>query len=95
MDLTLERGEVHALVGENGAGKLTLIKVMTGAYARDEGRVLLDNREVNFDSPEEAQAAGVVAVYQEVNLLSFRSVAPKTFTSVESRGASDWWTGAE
>jgi len=40
--MTIERGEVHALVGENGAGKSTLVKVMTGAYHRDEGTMLLE-----------------------------------------------------
>src|SRR5687767_11804817 len=73
--LTLNRGEVHSLVGENGAGKSTLIKVMTGAYSRDGGEVHLEGKPVNFRSPEDAQNAGVVAVYQEVNLLMFRRVA--------------------
>src|SRR5436305_8799995 len=74
VDLTLQVGEVHSLVGENGAGKSTLIKVMTGAYSRDGGEIFLDGKSVNFRSPEDAQVAGVVAVYQEVNLLMFRSV---------------------
>ena len=92
VDFTLERGEVHALVGENGAGKSTLIKVMTGAYRRDGGRVLLEGREVNFRSPEDAQAAGVVAVYQEVNLLTYRTVAENIFLGREPRrfGFIDW-----
>ncbi|HYP53442.1 MAG TPA: sugar ABC transporter ATP-binding protein, partial [Pyrinomonadaceae bacterium] len=92
VDFTLERGEVHALVGENGAGKSTLIKIMTGAYRRDGGRVYLDWSEVNFDSPEDAQAAGVVAVYQEVNLLMFRTVAENIFLGREPRrlGLIDW-----
>ncbi|HEX8722833.1 MAG TPA: ATP-binding cassette domain-containing protein, partial [Pyrinomonadaceae bacterium] len=92
VDFRLERGEVHALVGENGAGKSTLIKVMTGAYRRDGGRVLLEGREVNFRSPEEAQDSGVVAVYQEVNLLAFRTVAENIFLGREPRrfGLIDW-----
>src|SRR5436309_13747908 len=75
VDLALERGRAHALVGENGAGKSTLIKVLTGAYRRDAGTILLQGVPVDFRSPEEAQAQGVVAVYQEVNLLPHRTVA--------------------
>ncbi|HEY0174229.1 MAG TPA: sugar ABC transporter ATP-binding protein [Pyrinomonadaceae bacterium] len=85
VDFRLERGEAHALVGENGAGKSTLIKIMTGAYRRDGGRALLEGREVNFRSPEEAQEHGVVAVYQEVNLLAFRTVAENIFLGREPR----------
>ena len=92
VDLELERGEVHALVGENGAGKSTLIKIMTGAYHRDGGEMWLEGQRVEFSSPEEAQAAGVVAVYQEVNLLSFRTVAENIFLGREPRrfGLINW-----
>jgi ribose transport system ATP-binding protein len=92
VSLTLERGEVHALVGENGAGKSTLIKIMTGAYRRDGGEMWSEGRRVEFRSPEEAQSAGVVAVYQEVNLLAFRSVAENIYLGREPRrfGLIDW-----
>jgi ribose transport system ATP-binding protein len=92
VDLALERGEVHALVGENGAGKSTLIKIMTGAYTRDGGRMFLEGREVDFRTPEDAQESGVVAVYQEVNLLTFRTVAENIYLGREPRryGLIDW-----
>ena len=92
VDFMLERGEVHSLVGENGAGKSTLIKVMTGAYNRDGGEMFYEGVPVNFRTPEEAQNAGVVAVYQEVNLLMFRSVAENMFLGREPRrmGLIDW-----
>jgi len=92
VDLELARGEVHALVGENGAGKSTLIKIMTGAYSRDAGTITLEDRQVDFHSPEDAQAVGVVAVYQEVNLLAFRTVAENIYLGREPRrwGLIDW-----
>src|SRR5829696_9006523 len=69
VDFTLRRGEVHALVGENGAGKSTLVKIMTGAYRRDAGQVWLEDRPVHFDTPADAQRAGVIAVHQEIHVL--------------------------
>ncbi|MDQ3179897.1 MAG: sugar ABC transporter ATP-binding protein, partial [Acidobacteriota bacterium] len=92
VNLTLQKGEVHSLVGENGAGKSTLIKVMTGAYSRDGGDIFLEGKSVNFRSPEDANNAGVVAVYQEVNLLMFRTVAENIFLGREPRkfGLIDW-----
>src|SRR4051812_4957678 len=75
VELALQPGEAHALVGENAAGKSPLIKVPPGAYRRDAGTVHLDGRPVDFRSPQEAQAHGVVAVYQEVNLLPGLTVA--------------------
>lgn len=92
VSLNLMSGEVHSLVGENGAGKSTLIKVMTGAYLRDGGEIFLEGRSVNFRSPEDANAAGVVAVYQEVNLLTFRTVAENIYLGREPHkfGLVDW-----
>src|SRR3712207_2250618 len=92
VDFELARGEVHALVGENGAGKSTLIKIMTGAYSRDAGAITLEGKQVDFYSPEDAQALGVVAVYQEVNLLAFRTVAENIYLGREPRrlGFIDW-----
>ena len=68
-------GEVHALVGQNGAGKSTLIKVLTGFHRRDRGEVVFDGRPFEASSPGDAQAKGIATIYQEVNLVGFRSVA--------------------
>ena len=73
--LVVEAGRIHAILGENGAGKSTLIKIMAGVVAPDEGRMLLDGREVRFSSPAEATAAGIACVFQELSLVPDLSVA--------------------
>jgi galactofuranose transport system ATP-binding protein len=83
--LTVRRGEVHAVMGQNGAGKSTLIKILTGAYRRDSGAIDLDGRPVDFHSPQQAQAGGVSTIYQEINLVPFRSVAENIFLGREPR----------
>jgi len=75
VDFTARRGEVHALMGENGAGKSTVIKVLTGVYQRDSGIVRLDGEEIRPNSPKAAEALGISTVYQEVNLIPQLSVA--------------------
>jgi ribose transport system ATP-binding protein len=90
--LNVARGEVHALVGENGAGKSTLIKILTGAYQRDGGTVIFDGQAVEFGSPQQAQANGISTIYQEINLVPFRSVAENIFMGREPRrwGFINW-----
>ena len=75
----IREGEVHSLCGENGAGKSTLIKVMTGAHARDGGQYLIDGKEVQFRSTQEAIAAGVSCVYQELSIAPQLDVAKNLF----------------
>ena len=90
--LTVARGEVHGLVGQNGAGKSTLIKILTGVYRRDGGVVEIDGQLVHFRSPQDAQASGVSTIYQEINLVPYRSVAENIFMGREPRrfGLIDW-----
>jgi galactofuranose transport system ATP-binding protein len=76
-------GEVHAVIGQNGAGKSTLMKILNGVYRRDAGSVLLQGVPVDFRSPLEAQAAGVSTIYQEINLVPYRSVAENIFMGRE------------
>jgi len=92
VDFALDGGEVHALVGENGAGKSTLVKIMTGAYRRDAGQMWLGGAPVHFAAPAQAQAAGVVAVHQEIHLLRYRTVAENVCLGREPRrfGLIDW-----
>jgi monosaccharide-transporting ATPase len=86
------RGEVHALVGENGAGKSTLIKVLTGVYRHDEGRIIFDGQPVAFQSPQQAQRQGISTIYQEINLIPYRSVTENIFLGREifRWGLLDW-----
>ncbi len=75
IDFDLERGEVHCLVGENGAGKSTFIKILSGALTPDGGSISLEGREVRFSSPYDALGAGIATIFQESNLVPELSVA--------------------
>ncbi|MEV6643925.1 sugar ABC transporter ATP-binding protein [Amycolatopsis sp. NPDC051371] len=68
-------GEAHALVGENGAGKSTIVKMLAGVHKPDDGTLLLDGRPVEFGSPADAKAAGIAVIYQEPTLFPDLSVA--------------------
>src|SRR5471032_2848647 len=80
-DLAVRKGRIHAILGENGAGKSTLLKVMSGVVQPNEGIMHLDGRQVAFASPAEANAAGIVCVYQELSLIPDLSVADNIFAS--------------
>jgi len=90
--LEVAAGEVMAIVGQNGAGKSTLIKVLTGAYSRDSGTIEFGGEPIEFASPQEAQRGGVSTIYQEINLVPFRSVTENIFLGREYRryGLLDW-----
>jgi rhamnose transport system ATP-binding protein len=75
VQLDLWPGQVTALVGENGAGKSTIVKVLTGIYQPDAGTIELDGRETRFATPAAASAAGVTAIHQETVLFDELSVA--------------------
>ncbi len=90
--LEVAPGEIMALVGQNGAGKSTLIKVLTGANRRDGGSITFGEEPIDFASPHEAQRGGISTIYQEINLVPFRSVAENVFLGREYRryGLLDW-----
>jgi len=79
----LKDGEVHALMGENGAGKSTLMKILTGVYTRDAGTVYVDGKEVLYKNPQEAEKAGIVFIYQELNVLFDLTVEENLFMGKE------------
>ena len=91
--LELKAGEVHALIGENGAGKSTLIKIITGAVEPDGGELQIGGRAITHNSPREAKAMGVAAIYQQPALFPQLSVAENLALGVEARGRAgrvDW-----
>jgi simple sugar transport system ATP-binding protein len=92
VDFRARAGEVQALMGENGAGKSTLLKVLTGVYRPDSGRILLNGEPISPRSPLDAQAMGISAVYQEVNLIPHLSVAENVVLGRQPTrwGRIDW-----
>ncbi|MDO5603778.1 MAG: sugar ABC transporter ATP-binding protein [Paracoccus sp. (in: a-proteobacteria)] len=83
VDLALHGGEVHALIGENGAGKSTIMKILGGFLAPTSGQVLLDGRAAPYRSGPQAEALGVVVIHQEFNLAPDLSVAANIFLGRE------------
>jgi simple sugar transport system ATP-binding protein len=75
LSLALVKGEVFCLLGENGAGKSTVIKILTGVDRPTSGTVLVDGSEVHFSSPRDARDLGIATVYQDVATLPMMSVA--------------------
>jgi galactofuranose transport system ATP-binding protein len=85
-------GEVHALIGQNGAGKSTMIKILTGYYTKDAGEIWFNRAPFHADSPKSAQAGGISTIYQEINLVPYRSVAENICLGRAPRrfGFLDW-----
>ena len=79
----LKPGEVHALMGENGAGKSTFIKVITGVHKAEEGEMFLNGQKVDFKGPKDAQEAGIAAVYQHPTSYPHLTVAENIFMGHE------------
>jgi rhamnose transport system ATP-binding protein len=79
----LKKGQIHALMGENGAGKSTFIKVITGVHAPDSGEILLDGKLIEFRNPREAIKHGIAAIYQHVTCYPDLTVAENIFMGHE------------
>ena len=93
VDLDIRNGEVHALVGDNAAGKSTLIKILSGAVQRDEGSISFDGAPVEVGSPRDAKALGVETVYQDLALADNLDVAANIFLGREltKNGPLSWF----
>ncbi|HEV7283794.1 MAG TPA: ATP-binding cassette domain-containing protein, partial [Kaistia sp.] len=84
-DFELAKGEILAVVGDNGAGKSSLIKVLTGATIPDSGTVFVDGAEVHFKNPLSARLAGIETVYQELAVATQLNIAQNLFLGRELR----------
>lgn len=87
VNLSCRRGEVHILAGENGAGKSTILKILSGLYPADSGEIYFKGEKVNFSSPRKAQQAGIAMVYQELTLIPDLTVLENVFLNQELTGA--------
>jgi general nucleoside transport system ATP-binding protein len=86
VDLSVDSGQVHALLGENGAGKSTLMNILFGLYRPDEGQILLNDQAQSFRSPADAIAAGIGMVHQHFMLVPVFTVAENVMLGVEPTG---------
>ena len=86
VNLRLFPGEVHALMGENGAGKSTMIKALTGVYKINAGSIEVDGKPQTFTGTGDAQNAGIATVYQEVNLCTNLTIGENVMLGHEVRG---------
>ncbi len=87
VDLSVNSGEVHALLGENGAGKSTLMNILIGLYRADEGEILLDDQPLAARSPADAIAAGIGMVHQHFMLVPVFTVAENVILGIEPTGS--------
>jgi fructose transport system ATP-binding protein len=82
-DFELRAGKILAVIGDNGAGKSSLIKALSGATIPDEGELLLDGKVVHFKSPIDARRAGIETVYQDLAVAPAMSIADNLFLGRE------------
>ncbi len=83
VDLSVYPGEVHGILGDNGAGKSTMLKIAAGVVAPDEGEVLIGGQPAKFISPLDARAAGIETVYQDLAIAETRSCTANVFVGRE------------
>ena len=84
ISLTLEKGEIHALLGENGAGKTTLMNILYGLYRPDEGEILINDQKVDIEGPNDAIARGIGMVHQHFMLVPVMTVTENVMLGNET-----------
>ena len=95
VNLSVDEGEIHALVGENGAGKSTLMKVLSGIhpYGSYDGDIMYDGKECRFQGIRDSESLGIVIIHQELALVPYLTIAENMFLGNEQRkvkGIIDW-----
>lgn len=83
IDFDLKPGEIHALVGENGAGKSTFIKILSGVYSQSSGDIYLNGKPIKFSSVKHSESSGIRTVHQEINLVPYFKVYENIFIGSE------------
>jgi simple sugar transport system ATP-binding protein len=83
VSMHVDAGEVTCILGDNGAGKSSLIKILSGAQQHDAGRLLVDGNEVAFGSPRDARAHGIATVYQDLAMVPLMSIWRNFFLGAE------------
>ncbi|EGT3781681.1 sugar ABC transporter ATP-binding protein [Clostridioides difficile] len=86
VNFELFHGEVHALLGENGAGKSTMIKILTGAHSKTSGKFIFEGKEIEHISPDISKKIGINAIYQELTVFDELTVAQNIFMGKEING---------
>jgi ribose transport system ATP-binding protein len=92
VDFTVAQGEIHGVVGENGAGKSTMMKIIAGMHNDFQGQILLDGRELRFRNPHDSLAVGIGMVHQELSVAPDLTVAENVFLGKQltKAGVIDW-----
>lgn len=85
VDFDLKPGEIHSLVGENGAGKSTFIKILSGVHQQSEGSIFINDEKIVFDDVKHSETVGIRTVYQEINLVPYFSVYENIFIGSEQK----------
>lgn len=85
VELKCRKGEIHVLIGENGAGKSTILKILAGIYQQDNGTIKIEGETVNLKKPQDSQKMGIAMVFQELTLVSELTVAENIFLGKEIR----------
>jgi len=83
INFELKKGEVHSIVGENGAGKSTFIKILSGVYPPSKGKVMLDGETIYFNNVKDSEKVGIRTVHQEINLIPFFTILENIFIGNE------------